>query len=104
MTPDNDINVLKDPEQVEVEVLSQTGELNDRQVLEIGAGEGRMTWRYAAWTASVVGIDVDPERIDDAVRAKPEHLAHKTSFLLAMAERLPFPAGSFDTAVLAWSL
>jgi ubiquinone/menaquinone biosynthesis C-methylase UbiE len=98
------IYVVKDPERAEVEALDQFGKLAGQRVLEIGAGEGRMTWRYAAGTSSVIGIDIDPERLNEAVRNQPKDLVQKTSFYLAAAEALPFPDASFDTAILAWSL
>ena len=95
---------IRDPEEHEIEHLARLGKFERLRVLEIGAGNGRLTWRFASLTGSTLGIDLDPERLRDAVVSQPEELKHKTGFALAAAEALPFSPGSFDAVVLAWSL
>ena len=46
---------VRDPEGIEVEYLNKTGAINGRSLLEIGCGNGRLTWRYANLAAATVG-------------------------------------------------
>jgi ubiquinone/menaquinone biosynthesis C-methylase UbiE len=98
------MDIVRDPEGREVEYLENIGKLNGQRVIEIGAGEGRMTWRYAPMADSVVAIDPDPERLIEAGRSSPGELSTKVQFALAKAQSLPFRGESFDTAIFAWSL
>jgi ubiquinone/menaquinone biosynthesis C-methylase UbiE len=95
---------LRDPEEVEVKHLDHVGQLANRRVIEIGCGDGRMTWRYAALPRSIVGIDPDAARLAAAIDARPADLGSKVNFAQAEAEALPFRAESFEMAILAWSL
>ncbi len=98
------MDILRDPEGREVEYLESVGKLVGQRVIEIGAGEGRMTWRYAARTKSVVAIELDPQRLTEAGRIIPDDLSTKVKFALANSEFLPFGDESFDAAIFAWSL
>lgn len=95
---------LRDPEENEITYLNQLGLLDDARVLEIGCGNGRLTWRYASRPASVTGLDPDPDRLAAALAERPSALTDKVDFLLGNAERLPFAKETFDVAILAWSL
>ena len=96
--------VQRDPEETETTYLRDFLPLAGARVLEIGCGEGRLTWRYARTAARVTGIDLNPERVAAAPRECPPDLRASTSFALARSEALPFPSETFDQAVLAWSL
>ena len=98
------MDIVRDPEGREVEYLENIGKLVGQRVIEIGAGEGRMTWRYAPMADSVVAIDPDHERLTEAGRSSPEELSTKVQFALAKAQSLPFRDESFDAAIFAWSL
>lgn len=98
------MEIVRDPEGKEIEYLENMGKLAGQRVIEIGAGEGRMTWRYAPMADSVVAIDPDHERIIEAVRTCPEKLSPKVHFARAKSQRLPFRDENFDVAVFAWSL
>ncbi|MBA2298946.1 MAG: class I SAM-dependent methyltransferase, partial [Actinobacteria bacterium] len=75
-----------------------------KRVLEIGCGDGRMTWLFAAGASYVLGIDSDPELIDEAQRATPGDLVDRVEFRTAEAEALDVPPPRFDIAFLSWSL
>ena len=94
----------RDPEETEIRHLRDFAGLAGAQVLEIGCGEGRLTWRYAGAAGRVVGIDPDPARIGVALSDCPASLRSSVTFALAKAESLPFPRETFDRAVLSWSL
>ena len=93
-----------DPEQTEVKSLHDIADLAKAHVLEIGCGDGRLTWRYANHTKRVIGIDLKPERLEVASREYPPTLHSGVAFSLANAETLPFPRESFDLVILSWSL
>lgn len=94
----------RDPEETETRYLRDFAPLDGARVLEVGCGEGRLTWRYAAAARQVVGIDLDPARLPVAHRECPPHLRPTVAFALADSQRLPFSRETFDRAVLAWSL
>ncbi|HEY2965307.1 MAG TPA: class I SAM-dependent methyltransferase, partial [Actinomycetota bacterium] len=52
-----EVTVRIDPEGNETEALFALVDLGDAEVLEIGCGDGRLTWRYADRTAHVTAID-----------------------------------------------
>jgi len=93
-----------DPEQTEIKYLQDTANLAKAHVLEIGCGEGRLTWRYAEVARYVVGIDLKPKQLTVASQECPPALRSTVAFSLANAETLPFPRESFDLVILAWSL
>lgn len=93
-----------DPEGHEAAVLAGVPDLSGARVLEIGAGDGRLTWTYAARTRYVVGIDMDGESIGYLMEDRPPGLWHHVAGSVADAEHLPFARERFDAAVLAWSL
>ena len=74
------------------------------RVLEIGCGEGRLTWQYAKSTHSTVGIDLDADALRVASIDRPYALTGKVHFSRAESEHLPFSKETFDLAILAWSL
>jgi len=94
----------KDPELNETKQLQHFTDFTGKRVLEIGCGEGRLTWRYAAKPAITIAIDPDRR---DALRVatidRPSDMEEKVYFSNALAEHLPFPNESFDLVLLAWS-
>ena len=46
-----------DPAGVELRTIHEIADLRNARVLEVGAGDGRLTFRYAMETNKVVGID-----------------------------------------------
>jgi ubiquinone/menaquinone biosynthesis C-methylase UbiE len=94
----------RDPEGVETRRLHAYARLRGRRALEIGCGEGRLTWRYAAVTRRVVGVDPDPARLAVAPHDCPPALRDRVGFVRATAGALPFRAARFDRVILAWSL
>jgi ubiquinone/menaquinone biosynthesis C-methylase UbiE len=95
---------VKDPEGAEARALAEVIDFSGRRVLEIGCGDGRMTWLFAPQAREVLGIDPDEELIADARAATPPELAERVSFLVAEAAELEIPPAKFDIAFLSWSL
>ncbi len=101
------MNIKKDPERNEIDTLLEFAEdLQGKRVLEIGAGYGRLTWRYAPYVGEVVGIDPDPERIARAQNDIPEDLRGRVVMLEMTLEeyRLDRPTELFDVALMSWAL
>lgn len=93
----------KDPEQNETRFLHKFVEFYGKRVLEIGCGEGRLTWRYAAQPSGTIAIDPDRDALRVATIDRPSDLGNKVHLSNAMAERLPFPRETFDIVLLSWS-
>ena len=96
--------VLPDPEDTETGALHDYADFYGKCVLEIGCGDGRLTWRYADRAASVVAIDPKAEDIENALEDCPDDLRHKIEFRVTRLEDLEIPAEKFDLALLSWSL
>ena len=88
----------------ETSALAELADLRGLHVLEVGAGEGRLTWRFAGETASVFAIDPDEERIAQAREELPAELAERVHLEVMDAVELDVPKQSFDLALLSWSL
>jgi len=97
-----------DPENHETTtLLNFTGELAGLRVLEIGCGDGRLTWRYASQAAHVTAIDPKAEKIANANASMPAELKGKVVFHACELEDFASGPGhgeSFDLAILSWSL
>ena len=101
---DDFMEPIRDPEGIEIEYLNRTGVIHGRKVVEIGCGNGRLTWRYANIAASAVGVDPDSERLAETANTRPDRVQTAVAFALAEAEMLPFADKTFECAILAWSL
>ena len=75
-------------------------------MLEIGCGNGRVTWRYADKAAHVTGIDPDARQIALARENLPSQLQDLIEFHnLAFEDFAADSASSaFDIVILSWSL
>lgn len=97
------MTLLKDPEGNETRYLRKFADFQGKRVLEIGCGEGRLTWRYASASTLTVGLDPDRNALRVARIDRPSDLTDKVRFVNSQAERLPFRKETFDIALLAWS-
>ena len=98
------MTLQSDPERNETKYLHKLADFAQKHVLEIGCGEGRLTWQYAKDTRSTNAIDLDADALRVATIDRPSDLESKVHFSLAKSEQLPFSKETFDIAVLAWSL
>ena len=98
------MTLQKDPERSESKYLHEFADFTNKRVLEVGCGEGRMTWQYAKSTHTTIGIDLDTDALRIAKIDRPSGLEHTILFACAASEYLPFAKETFDIAVLAWSL
>jgi 2-polyprenyl-3-methyl-5-hydroxy-6-metoxy-1,4-benzoquinol methylase len=99
------VAIRTDPEGNETDSLFDLVELEGREVLEIGSGDGRLTWRYADRAAHVTAIDP----FEDAIERAKERL-RETNLSIDFRHMAfeDFAAASdadvFDVGLLSWSL
>ena len=93
-----------DPEDSETIALHDFADFTGKRVLEIGCGDGRLTWRYADRAAHVIAIDPDAEDIDTAREDLPPALRERVTFEVSRLEDFKPPKELFDIALLSWSL
>ena len=98
------MSLQTDPERNESKYLHRYADFGGQRVLEIGCGEGRLTWQYAGKTEMTIGIDPDSDALRVASVDRPADLHSKVHFACCPSEYLPFSKETFDIAVLAWSL
>jgi len=98
------MSLQKDPDRNEIRRLRKFVDLTDKCVLEIGCGEGRLTWQYAKDARSVVAVDLDHDSLRVAKVDRPSSLENQIDLACSDSEYLPFSKEKFDIAILAWSL
>jgi ubiquinone/menaquinone biosynthesis C-methylase UbiE len=98
------MSLQKDSDHNEIKHLRKFVDFADKRVLEIGCGEGRLTWQYAKDVRSVVAVDLDHDSLRVAKVDRPLGLEDKIHLACANSEYLPFSKEKFDIAILAWSL
>ena len=95
------MTLQKDPERTETKTLHQFADFTGKRVLEIGCGDGRLTWHYAKLARFVAGIDLEANDLRVATIERPTDVP--ASFIRADSVQLPFIKEKFDIAILAWS-
>lgn len=100
------MSVLRDPAGSEIQALREAADLDGRRVLEVGCGDGRLTWRYAELASHVTAIDPDSQGIRRAEEACPPALRRKVEFRAHNLQdfHTSRPAQDFDLVLLSWSL
>ena len=95
-----------DPENNEPKALIEFTDFTNKHVLEIGCGDGRLTWRYADKASHVTAIEPSVEQIAVAKENLPNNLKGQVEFHAATLE--DFAAQSqpsiFDLVILSYSL
>lgn len=96
--------VHHDPEGAETRVVHDLVDFRDKDVLEVGCGDGRLTWRFCGVARSVLALDPKADEIATA-RREAERLGHQhVAFETADITTSALPAAAFDVAVLSWSI
>ncbi len=95
---------MTDPAAAEMPALRALGGIGDARVLEIGCGDGRLTFIYAPAARSVLAIDTKDSVIAEAKNALPAGLAGRVRFEVGSALELDQPPASFDVGLLSHTL
>ena len=97
------MTVQIDPEKTEAKYLNRFANITGKHVLEIGIGDGRLTWQYARSAKQVTGIDIHGDDLRVAIIERSSDLDQKVFFARADSIHLPFAKETFDIVILAWS-
>jgi SAM-dependent methyltransferase len=84
------------------DALEELVDVHDRDVLDVGCGEGELVRRLVLAGARVVGLDPLAVALEHARHAGPPSPAAR--FVEGPAEALPFPGESFDVVIFFNSL
>ena len=98
------MTVREDPEGTEIKLIEKYATFKGKDVLEVGCGNGRLTFQYAASTRSVHAIDASARDLAEARKAIPKSLARKIRFRVGRGESLHLEDESVDLVFFAWSL
>jgi ubiquinone/menaquinone biosynthesis C-methylase UbiE len=98
------MTALLDPEEAETRVIHDLIDFAGKDVLDVGCGDGRMTWRFAEQARSVLGLDPVAASVEQARRDTPAHLRSKVTFQVGDITEAQLPAAAFDVVALSWSL
>jgi ubiquinone/menaquinone biosynthesis C-methylase UbiE len=92
------------PEKYIIKSLLNHLTFNDKFVLEIGCGDGRITFELDGLTKRIVAIDNQVEKVEKAIKTYSSKSDPKIDFQVLGSENLPFFAESFDIIFYSGSL
>ena len=96
--------LVVDPDGVELPTIRGLVDLTGLDILEVGCGEGRMTFGCAEEARSVLAFDAEEELVEAARRATPRALRDRIRFEVSDATEIELPTAEFDLALFSWSL
>ena len=96
--------MVVDPDGVELATIRELVDLEGLRVVEIGCGDGRLTFGCAEQATSVFAFDADEELVQMARAATPPVLRDRIRFEVADAAEIDLPPAEFDLALFSWSL
>ena len=80
------------------DMVSRHLDIKDKKVLDIGCGDGGISVAFALRGADIVGIDLDPDRIETSVLRAKDHRVD-VKFFIDNAEKMSLNDNSFDVVV-----
>jgi len=93
-----------DPDGVELATIRSLVDLRGLRVLDVGCGEGRLSFACAREGADVLAFDPDEEVVATARAETPRELRKRLRFEAAHAREIERPKGEFELALFSWSL
>jgi ubiquinone/menaquinone biosynthesis C-methylase UbiE len=98
------VSRVVDAEGAHLAAILRATDFTGCRVLEVGSGDGRLTWGIAESASYVVAFDPDDERVAAARRDCPEALRGKVRFEVARADEIEIERQSVDIVFFSWSL
>jgi ubiquinone/menaquinone biosynthesis C-methylase UbiE len=95
---------IVDAEGAHLAAILRAADFRGRRVLEVGSGEGRLTWGFAPLAASVLAFDPDQDVVATAQAECAHELREKIRFQVARADEIDVPPQSVDLVFFSWSL
>ena len=95
---------LSQPSDLELKTIRSLVNFSGQRALEIGAGDGRLSWLLAPESAQWIALDPDEDEVAAAARALRESPFPTVRLLVGDGRALSFPADYFDLALFTWSL
>lgn len=94
-----------DPEQKELKLLRSLIDLNNKTILEVGCGTGRLSFRILPYVRKLVGIDKEEGAIRICDQKKQKSIFHdRAEFITIDANFMNFPSSFFDIVIFSWSI
>ena len=93
-----------DAEGAHLAAILRATDLSSKRVLEVGCGEGRLTFGIAPLAASVLAFDPSSEDAALARAEFPWELREKVRFEVARADEIDVEPQSVDLVFFSWSL
>jgi 2-polyprenyl-3-methyl-5-hydroxy-6-metoxy-1,4-benzoquinol methylase len=98
------VPLIVDPDGVEIATIRELVDADGLDVVDVGCGDGRLSFELARQGARVFGIDPDEDSIALARSETPRELRRRVRFEAADAAQIELPRGEFDLALFSWSL
>jgi ubiquinone/menaquinone biosynthesis C-methylase UbiE len=99
---------LETPSDLELNTIRELIDFTGLCVLEIGTGDGRLAWPFAAEAAAWVALDPEVEDIRLAAKEMRQRGKDRQREVVRLsigdARQLAFPDSYFDLAFFTWSL
>ena len=92
------------PDGMEIRMIEHFSPLKGRRILEVGCGDGRLTFQYARTAARVLAFDPDRASIEEALDQQAALDIRNVAFRWGSIEHLPARGAPFDVALFSWSL
>jgi 2-polyprenyl-3-methyl-5-hydroxy-6-metoxy-1,4-benzoquinol methylase len=92
------------PDGMEIRLIERFTTLRGRRILEVGCGDGRLTFQYARTASQVLAFDPDRPSIEDALDLQASLGGSNIDFRVGSIEHLPTRGAPFDVALFSWSL
>ena len=94
----------RDEDEVEAAAIAALVPLDEKRVLEVGCGKGRLTALAAVRASSVYAFDPSAENVAAAQAAPTSAQRRRVRFAVHDAEALDVARERFDVALCGWSL
>jgi ubiquinone/menaquinone biosynthesis C-methylase UbiE len=93
-----------DAEGAHLAAIMRAADFSKKRVLEVGCGDGRLTWGIAATASSVLAFDPKSDDIRSARARCPADLRERVHFEVASADEIEVEPQSIDLVFFSWSL